>query len=287
MFISNLEAFFAVLIFSFVPVAIKFTAANPFTIGFFRLFVTSFVIFFWWKKKITFSDFKKSESWRLFLIGILFFCHWITYFYAIKTGGASACVLGMSTYGIQLIIYGSIFLGYHLKPRNYFSLVLVLMGLYLVLPAFNFNNDFSKGVGLGLISASFYSLLPIVHQRTNRFFGHEVRIFSQFFFAFIIFILFLPRTDWNLLQKDWWGLIFLAVFGTLIAHSLWAKATSALPTYISGIIYYAITPSALFLSHLMFNEILTMKQIFGATLIVIAAIYNVWSSHDQHNTIKK
>jgi drug/metabolite transporter (DMT)-like permease len=188
----------------------------------------------------------------------------------------------MSTYGVQLILYGSLFLGYHLRFSNYLALLFVLIGVYLVMPAFSFENNFSKGLMLGLGSAAFYSILPILHQRTNRFFNYQIRIFSQFFFAMLIFLIFLPKTNWALTSVDWYTLLFLAIFGTLIAHSLWARFTSHTPTYISGVIYYAITPSALFLSKIVFNESLSIKQILGAILIITAAIYNVWSSHDRY-----
>lgn len=282
-----LDAIFAISIFSFVPLAIKFTHANPYTIGIFRLIVATISVGVFWRDKISLSSFFNRNSWRLYLIGIIFFCHWITYFFAIKVGGASACVLGMSTYGIQLIIYGSLFLNYHLRLKNYITLIFVLIGLYFILPEFSFENNFTKGMVLGLISASFYSLMPILHQRTNRYFSHQERIFSQFFFAMIVFSFLIPKTDWNLTLPDWGGLIFLAVFGTLIAHSLWAKATSQLPTYISGIIYYAITPSALILSHLIFDENLNLKQIVGAGLIIGAAIYNIWSTYDHSGSFKR
>jgi drug/metabolite transporter (DMT)-like permease len=284
MVFQYLEAFTAIFIFSFVPVAIKFTDANPYSIGIFRLFIASFAVLWWWRKKILLNQFKTYQIWRLVLIGAIFFCHWLTYFFAIKIGGAQACVLGMSTYGIQLIIYGSIFLGYHLRLKNYLALIVVLIGIYLLLPEFNLTNQFSKGLMLGLISAAFYSILPILHQRFNQYFDYEIRIFSQFFFCLIGFSFFYPETNWNLVTKDWFTLLFLAIFGTLIAHSLWAKSTSRLPTYISGIIYYAITPSALILSHLIFNESLNLKQIVGATLIVSAAIFNIWSSHANRST---
>lgn len=284
MIFQYLEAIIAIFIFSFVPVAIKFTDANPYSIGIFRLFITVSATFVWWKNKIFLAQFTSKQSWRLYLIGAIFFGHWITYFHAIKVGGAQACVLGMSTYGIQLIIYGSLFLGYHLRARNYLALIFVVIGIYCLLPDFSFSTQFTKGLILGLISASFYSILPILHQRSNRYFSHEVRIFSQFFFCLIGFLFFYPEANWNLVTKDWLTLIFLATFGTLIAHSLWAKATSSLPTYISGIIYYAITPSALLLSHLIFDESLSYKQILGATFIIGAAIYNIWSTHAFRST---
>ena len=214
-------------------------------------------------------------------IGTVFFCHWITYFYAIKIGGASSCVLGMSTYGIQLMLFGSFLLNYHLRPKNYLSLFIVLIGLSQLLPQFDFSNNFVKGLMLGLCSASFYSLMPILHQKANRHFKYEERIFAQFFVALIYFSLFIPKTHWSLQLKDWLGLLFLSILGTVVAHSLWAKVTSQLPTYISGIIYYAITPTALILSHFLFGEVLSGRQVLGAGLIISAAIFNVWSLNVQ------
>lgn len=278
MLVANIEAFLAIFIFSFVPVAIKFTAANPYSIGIFRLALASTFVGIWWYKKIDFKSFFGARSWRLYLIGIVFFFHWITYFWAIKIGGAQACILGMSTYGVQLIFYGSVFLNYKMRFRNYIALLLVLLGLYFVLPDLKSESNFSIGVLLGLISAAFYSIMPILHQRTNAFFKHEQRIFSQFIFAFFMFLFFIEKTDWNLIIRDWWALLFLAIFGTLIAHSLWAKASSSLPTYVSGILYYLITPMALILSYFILGETLNMVQMIGSALILSGAVFNIWSS---------
>jgi drug/metabolite transporter (DMT)-like permease len=268
------ETFLAIFIFSFVPLAIKFTSANPFTIGFFRLLVATTLTFIMLRKKIRPNLFTQKEGWRLVLIGVVFFCHWITYFYSIKIAGPSVCVLGMSTYGIQLIFFGSIFLGYHVKKKNIIALCLVLLGVSQLIPEWNFSNNFTQGILLALLSASFYACLPILHQKTNPYFDHDIRIFSQFYWALIGFSLFIFKADWNLTPKDWYALIFLAVFGTFIAHTLWAKVTSQLPTTTSGIIYYAITPSALILSHFLLGDSLTTKQIIAASLILSGALYN-------------
>lgn len=278
MLLINIEAILAICIFALVPSAIKYTIANPYTIGIFRLILASLIVGLFWRKKIDVRHIFSLHGLKIILLGIIFFCHWITYFFAIKIGGASACVLGMSTYGVQLIIYGAFFLNYKLKWINYVALLLVVGGVILLLPEISLQNNFSLGLFWGLLSASFYSVLPILHQKMIKDFNHETRIFSQFFFAMILFLFLLPKTDWNLNLKDWGALLYLAIFGTLIAHSLWAKVTSRLPTYISGIIYYAITPMSLTVSHFAFGEVLNKKQIMGAIIIITAAIFNVWSS---------
>jgi drug/metabolite transporter (DMT)-like permease len=282
----EIEVFTALLIFIFVPITIRFVSANPITISWFRLFVATFTMFLWWRKKLDLRLYFKKEGWRLVLIGIVFSFHWLTYAYAIKTGGPSSCILGMSTYGIQLMFFGSLMLGHHLRKKHYIALVGVLIGIYLILPGLKNDQNFTNGFLMGLLSAFFYSMMPILHQRTNLYFSGPMRIFSQFFWALIFFSFLFFKTDWSFKSSDWPGLLFLAFFGTLIAHSLWANATSKLPTYLSGVLYYIITPGALILSHFIFHEVLSTRQVIGAVLIIGSAIFNVWSSNDIKGQIK-
>jgi drug/metabolite transporter (DMT)-like permease len=154
------------------------------------------------------------------------------------------------------------------------ALLIVLSGVSFLIPEWNFKNNFTQGILLSLLSGSFYAFLPILHQKFNRYFDHDTRIFSQFLFCLFGYLFFFPETNWILNNQDWYALLFLAIFGTFIAHSLWARVTSQLPTTTSGIIYYTITPSALILSHFLLGDTLTHKQMIGAGLILSGAIFN-------------
>lgn len=270
----DLEAFFAIFIFAFVPVAIKATSANPFTIGLFRLSLATLGTAIWWRKKLHYKMFVRRDAWKLLILGIFFFCHWITYFYSIKTAGPSICVLGMSTYGLQLILWGSLFLGHKINKKHIFALALILSGVFFIVPEFSLNNQTTLGLCFALASASFYAFLPIFHQKFVHL-PQEERIFSQFFFCGLLFSLFLPLTEWNLTVKDYALLIFLAVFGTLIAHALWAKVTSRLPTTTTGLIYYIITPSAMFLSFILLNDRPGPSQLLGGALVLSGSLLNL------------
>jgi len=75
-------------------------------------------------------------------------------------------------------------------------------------------------------------------------------------------------------MNDWASLIFLAVLGTFVAHSLWTRVSSRLPTTTTGIMYYLITPSAMLLSHLILGEELSGRQQIGGAVILSAALLN-------------
>ena len=270
-----IEIVLAIIIFSLVPLAVKETTANPFTIGIFRLLIATVLLGLFWRKKINWRVYKEATFWKLIIIGLCFFGHWITYTFSVKVVGPSVCVLGLATYGIQLIFYGAIFLGYKVSKKNILCLVLSLIGVGLVVPTWDFQNNTTLGLTLALISASFYSIIPIMLQKSNEF-NQETRIFYQFSISSIGYIFLFGQTSWSgLSSNDWWMLIFLAVFGTFIAHTFWSKAVTNLPTTSSGIIYYLVTPLTMILSWGILGEVLTGLQRLGGVVILMAALVNI------------
>ena len=272
------EGLLAIIIFAFVPLAIKFTAATPMTICLFRLLITVVALGIYWRKKIQFKlfYFNQPESWKLWLIGIIFFFHWVTYAYSVKLGGPSIGVLGLSTYGVQLVIAGILFLGHRVTKKDLFCLILSMIGILMIVPSWNFKNSSTRGLGLALLSATCFALLPILHRKSQRF-NLETRIFAQFFGAFVGFVLFLGETTWSLKAIDWWVLVFLGVFGTLIAHSLWARVSTKASPSRSGLAYYSIAPLTIVLSHFILGESFTQLQMFVSLVVIIAAITNLIS----------
>ncbi len=270
-----IEIILAIVIFSLVPLAIKETTANPYTIGIFRLIVATLMLGVFWRKKINWSAYKESTFWKLAIIGICFFGHWITYTFAVKVSGPSITVLGLATYGIQLIFYGSWFLGYKIHAKNIFCLILSLIGVGLVIPSWDFHNNITLGLLLALVSASFYAIIPIMLQKSHEF-NQETRIFYQFSISSLGYFFLIKETSWSgLSNNDWWLLLFLAVLGTFVAHTFWSRAVTKLPTTTTGIIYYLVTPITMVLSWGVLGEELSGLQKLGGVVILAAALVNM------------
>ncbi len=270
------EGLLAIIIFAFVPVAIKFTAATPLTICLFRLLIAVSVLALFWRKKIDFKGFIRfgNGNYQLWLIGVIFFLHWVTYAYGVKFGGASIGTLGLSTYGMQLVVASILFLDHKITKKDILCLCLSMVGILMIIPSWNFNNESTKGLILSLLSATCFALLPIMHRKSQNF-SLETRIFAQFFGALVGFSFFITKTHWNLQKSDWFSLIFLGVFGTLIAHSLWARVSAkALPLH-SGLAYYSIAPIAIVISHFFLGESFNQLQFGGCLVVIVAALINI------------
>jgi len=263
----GIEAAITLLLMAGVPVFVKFTSANPITIGLFRLTLATVLIVIFLRPSKASKSLTKSMILPLLVIGVLFSLHWITYFTSIKMATASIGLLGISTYGIHLIFLGWIIRKN--KPSFYdlIALIIAIYGTYLVVPNFSLKDSTSIGILLGILSGFCFALLPILHQHFH-FIPDRIRIFGQFFFAWIVFMFLFPMTNWQLRSVDWWSLLYLAVPGTFIAHSLWVRVTTRVSTIVTSLIFYLIIPMTMVISHFWLKEPMPFYKIFGAFLIV-------------------
>lgn len=265
------EAVIALVLFGCIPVVVKSIAANPFTIGIFRLTVATagLLLIALVRKRLVALDGRDVA--RLALIGLMFFGHWITYFFAIKTSSASIGAIGLSTYGIHLLILGAIFGGTRLRTLDVVAVTIAVAGAVTVLPSFDVRNAITGGMLLAIVSAVMYASLPILHQRWAHL-SSAVRALGQFTFAWLLFLLFLPKSDWALAPRDWGGLVFLAVGSTLIGHTLWVRVTTELSSSVTSVIYYANVPFAVALGVIFLGEPLTTRTLIGGAMVIAGSL---------------
>ncbi len=270
----GIEAAAALILMAGVPVFIKFTSANPLTIGLFRLTIATMLISLFFISHKNGRPLHKTMILPLLAIGILFAVHWVTYFLSIKKATASIGILGISTYGIHLIFLGWAFRKDKPGIFDLLALVLAILGTFLIVPEFSFSNSTTTGLMLGIVSGFCFALLPILHQKYH-FIPDRTRIFGQFFFAWIVFMFFIPWTDWQLESSDWWALLYLAIPGTFIAHSLWVRVTTRVSTTVSSLIFYLIIPMTMLISYFWLKEPMPPQKIMGALLIVAGNLLSI------------
>lgn len=268
---TAIEAIIALLLFGCIPVVVKTVGANAYTIGVFRLAVATIgvVAVMAWRRQL--PRIPRADVARLAVIGALFFGHWITLFLGIKISSASIGAIGLSTYGIHLLILGALFAHERPRPIVVVSVIIAAAGAVLVVPHFSLGNEVAVGMLLTTFSASMYAALPLLHQRWSHI-PNRVRTLGQFGFALLLFLAFVGKTDWNLATRDWAGLLFLGIGVTLIGHSLWVRVTTKLSPSVTSIVYYGNIPIAIALSVLIRNEPLTPRTMTGAALIIGGSI---------------
>ncbi len=269
-----IEAFLAIVLFGSIPVTVKSIAANPYTIGIFRLALATFGLGAVMAVRGELKRVARADLVRLAAIGFLFFGHWLTLFLAIKASSASIVSIGQSTYGIHLLLLGAIFRRERVHASDIAAVLLAAAGAIFLIPDLHLTQGAAFGMLLASASALMYASLPLLHQRWSHL-SDSTRSLGQFAFAFLFFLCFLGKAEWHLAPRDWAGLLYLAIGVTLLGHSLWVRVTTRLSPQATSIIYYGNIPIAVFLGVALLHEPFTTRTAIGATLIVGGSIFGL------------
>jgi drug/metabolite transporter (DMT)-like permease len=266
----------ALMLFGSVPCTVRFIALDSIAIGIVRLGLSAIglgVLLLGTKKLVQMS----AREWRLTaLAGLAFGFHWLFYFLGIKLSSASMGALGFSTYGVQLIVLGWVL---RLNPVRVTDLVgvgLAVFGSVLVIPEFSLESKYTLGLLSGILSGTFYAVLPIIHQK-NKSVPDDLRAWGQFAFAFLVFLPLLSYAQWEASLFEWGLAVYLALVVTLIGHTLWVHASTALPTTTTSIISYLYLPTAIHLGWSLLGEELTLQMLLGAACILIGNVVGLYA----------
>ena len=257
----------AILTMSAVPVLVKSTDANAYTVGIARLGIA--VLAFMPLVLLRGHLLRLSgKQWlQLLIIGLVFGLHWLTYFLSIKLATAAIAALTILTYSVQYLVLAYLFNGERVAGVEWLAIAVCFTGCLVVSPEFSLENDISLGIAVGLFSALLYAIMPLLHQRASAI-GTLERTWGQFFFALLVFLPLLGRTNWDLGQTDWYQLLVLGLLCTVVSHGLWVKSTTELPAIYSSMIYYLYLPGALIGSALFLGEPMTPIKIVGCSMVL-------------------
>lgn len=257
----------AVLVMSAVPVLIKATEANAYTIGIARLAIALLAFM----PLVLFSgrllQLSRQQWLQLAVIGTVFGLHWLTYFFSIKLATAAIAALTILTYSVQYLVLAYLFNGEKVAPVEWLAIGVCFAGCVLVSPELNLENDISLGIAVGLLSALLYAAMPLLHQRA-RAIGTMERTWGQFFFALLLFLPLWGKTNWDLQMSDVYQLLVLGLLCTVVSHGLWVKASTELPAIYASMIYYLYLPGALVGSAVFLGEAMTPVKVAGCALVL-------------------
>ena len=120
------------------------------------------------------------------LSGLFLGAHWVTYFYALHLSNVAIGMLSLFTYPVITALLEPLFFKTKLSINQLFLSGLVVVGIYFLTPEMNFENSYTKGVLMGIISGVFYSLRNILTKKNISHFNASKVMFYQM----IVIVLF-------------------------------------------------------------------------------------------------
>jgi len=215
---------------------------------------------------------KKKEIFYLLITGILIFCNWSTWIYAVVTNRIIDASFGYFIMPILSVFFGILFLKEPYNKQKILSILLVVISVTFLL--FNF----ASVPWVGLIVALTWSLYSLLRKKINVESDVGLLIESLFITPIALVVFYLISLDGNYYfslddpKIAFW--LFLAGPMTVIPLFLWLKGVNLAGLGTSGMVFF-ITPTCQFLlGAFYYNEYFDLNKLIGFIIIWIAvAIY--------------
>jgi drug/metabolite transporter (DMT)-like permease len=244
------------------PVIIWFRSA------FGALFLYVFCRYKHYNIKIT----SKKDFSTVLLSAIFLGTHWITYFYSLKLSNVALGMLSLFTFPVITALLEPLFVKSKLDKIHIFLGILVLVGIYILSPDFDFESSQVKGVLLGVFSALCYALRNLILKRNISSYSGTALMMHQILILSVLLIPTIFLMDISNLSSQFPYIIILALVTTAIGHSIFIHSLKYFSVSTASIINSIQPVLGIIMAYFFLKEIPTWNTFFGGSLILATVI---------------
>jgi len=263
------EIHVAVLLFGLAGLFGKFLFLSPLVIVFGR---TSFAaltlsaILFYSKTQIRTKSIQDFTV--LVLLGIILAIHWVTFFHAIQISTVAVGLLTFSTFPVFVTFMEPYFFKENLRRFDMLTAGSVFIGLILVIPSLDFQNNITQGAFWGTISGFTFAVLSILNRKYVGTYPSMVIVCYQNWMATLILFPFLFFEDLSLQPIDFLLLAVLGIFCTALAHVLFIKSLVHIKTQLASITACLEPVYGIIFAFVLLGEMPALRTMLGGCIIL-------------------
>lgn len=243
----------------------------PVIIGFRALFAALFLFLYCKWKKISIKVDSKDRG-GIILSGILMGAHWVTYFYALKLSNVAIGMLSIFTYPVITAFLEPIVLKTKFQKMHIVLALLVLLGIYFLVPDFDIENTYFKAVLFGVFSALCYSLRNLITKTKVQRYHGSMLMWYQLVVVGICLTPVLFFMDSSGIQSQWLPVVVLALLTTAIGHTLYVLSFKKFSITTASILGSVQPVYGILIGMLFLKEYPSLTTIVGGVLILTAVV---------------
>ena len=233
-------------------------------------------------KRYTFKINYKNHGVAILLSGFFMALHWITYFFSLQWSNVAIGMMALFTYPLITVFLEPLFMNVKLQKRHFILGLMVIFGIYFLVPEFNIENSKTQGLLIGLLSALAYSLRNLILKKHNAMANGSIQMIYQ---LGVIILLLIP-TIWLYPEVDiisqWPYLLILGLVTTALGHTLFLSSFSHFSISTASIMSSIQPLFGILLGFIFLHEIPNIKSIFGGILILTTVLLeNIYAKNSQ------
>lgn len=244
----------------------------PLTIWFRALFAFLFLgMYCFWRGYSFRFDVKKYGK-VILLSGLFMTINFVCYFYALQWSNVAIGMLALFTFPIMTTLLEPIFLKTPFQKVHLLLGTMVLLGIYFLAPSFDFNDDMTQGLLMGLVAALAWSIRNLLLKTQIDSFDSSLLMFYQLGIAMVILlpVLFIYQDERITPQLPY--LVFLGLVTTAIGHTLFINSFKHFSVSTASIMASTQPIYGIIVAMIFLNEIPTGRSIIGGGLILLTVI---------------
>lgn len=206
--------------------------------------------------------------------GAILALHWTAFFQSIQVSSVAVALLSFSTFPLFTTALEPIMLGERPRRVEAVAALLILPGIFLIVPAFSLANAITRGVAWGLLAGLTFAVLSIWNRRLGRTHPSLVISLYQDGVAALVLLptLFVIRPAHGL---SWRDLAILAVLGllcTAVAHTLFIEGMRSLTAQAASVVAALEPVWGILFALLLLGEVPAARTLGGGLLVVAATM---------------
>lgn len=263
----------SVFLFSMAGLFAKFIVLPAIAITFGRVLFSSIALFLFCVFKHQGIRLKNAKHFIILLLaGVVLALHWWSFLKTIQMSSVAIGTITFATFPLFITFLEPLVFKEKLKSRNVVMAFLILVGIGITFPDFDFNNQLTLSIVIGLFSAFAYAVLTLFNRYLSKPYESAVIALYEQVTATLFL---LPFMFWVQIKPsiiDIGLLIFLGVITTALAHSLFISSLKKIPAQLAGIVSSLEAVYGIVLAFIILGEIPATREIVGGMVIVGVAI---------------
>ncbi|MBT0586058.1 DMT family transporter [Alteromonas oceanisediminis] len=224
-------------------------------------------------------------SWRCYAVavglGALMAAHWTSYFAAMQYAGVSVGMIALFTFPVITVLLEPLFERFRLAWQDIVSALVVLVGIYLIVPSVSLENDTTLGVLIGIGSALLYAFRNLLHRKHFSHYSGAKAMAYQILTVCLCLVFFVSDDFYTAPQDVWLLLILLGSLFTALPHALVATSLKHLRAKTFSLIACMQPFYGVILAILVLNENPTWATLLGGILVTSASVYETVNAHQR------
>ena len=230
-------------------------------------------------KKLDIKLFSKHDLLIIILGGLLMAFHWVTYFYSLSLASVAIAILTLHTFPAMTTILEPILLKTKFRAYHVILALLIFIGIYIIIPEINLDNNIFLAVVFGLVSALTYALRNIYTRKVMPRYNGTAMMFFQLIIMTIVLAPFLLFKDTTGLVNDMPALMGLVILTTCLGHTLLVINLKNYSAVTISLLSSIIPIYGILWPYLFLGEIPRVSTIIGGLFILASFSIEAYASN--------